>query len=470
MRPAPPPDQPAGPRGREALRWWFRLFGDPLGAITALTRKYGDEVRVPYAPRRAVYLLSRPEHAEQVLVADQRHYVKARTYRPLRSVLRDGLLTSEGEKWQQHRRLVQPVFAQRHLGPFAPAMAAATAEVCEGWAPTGTVDVAAEMREVTLEIVGRALFGTSLGDRGAETGRSLATVQREALRTGMLMTLLPGWLDRRMPGLVRRLPRLGPAIGQLEALVEDVITRRLETGPAEPPADLLDRLLVPPDDGSGLGAEEIRDEVMTLMLAGHETTAAALTWTLVLLSSHPEVRTRLEEEVDRVLAGRAATATDVERLAWTRAVIEESMRLYPPAWTIEREAVGDQRVGGIEIPDGSTVVVAPYLLHRRPDLWPDPERFDPERFLGDHQRPRHAYLPFGGGRRICVGAGFAMLEAVLVLATLAQRHRLDLVPGTEVVPLAEITLRPRDAVPMSVTCRGILGDGRQDAVIGNVHE
>ncbi|MGH3626949.1 MAG: cytochrome P450, partial [Sciscionella sp.] len=205
--------------------------------------------------------------------------------------------------------------------------------------------------------------------------------------------------------------------------------------------------------GFRLDDAEVRDEVMTLVLAGHETAAAALAWTLVLLARYPAARARLEAEVDEVLGGRRCEFADVERLEWTNAVISEAMRLYPPAWTIERDALADDTVAGVPVPAGTTVVISPYLQHRRADLWPAPEGFHPERFLPSREHPRYAYLPFGGGRRICVGAGFAMLEARIALATIAATHRLDLLPGTSVVPRAEVTLRPAGPVPMRVSRR-----------------
>jgi cytochrome P450 len=246
-----------------------------------------------------------------------------------------------------------------------------------------------------------------------------------------------------VPGAQRAAAQLGGMVGR-------VIDERRAAGPRAEP-DLLDLLMR--DGDPPLSDAELRDEVLTLLLAGHETTAAALTWTLILLSRYPAARDRLEAEADEVLGDREPDAGDVDRLPWTRAVLSESMRLYPPAWTIERDAVADDDVAGTVVTAGSTVAISPYLLHRNPDLWPDPEGFRPERFLGEQDRPRHAYLPFGGGRRICVGAGFAMMEAVLVLALISRSVRLDLAPGVAVPSRAEVTLRPARPVPMRVSRR-----------------
>ncbi|WP_433229475.1 cytochrome P450 [Actinomadura formosensis] len=412
------------------------MVRDPLGTYGALARRYGDAVRVPFGAGRAFFLLSRPEHAERVLVAGQDNYVKAFTYRPLRAVLGDGLLTSEGETWRRHRRLVQPVFSQRHIVGFVPQMVETAERFVRRWPDGVMLDAAGELRKLTLDIVGRALFGSELAGEAQRTGRALEALQRGTV----IGTFLPGVTAKRE--LYRRVPGLGGAIAHLDGMVQRVV----QGGSG---GELLNLL----KERGEFDAEELRDEVLTLLLAGHETTAASLAWTLVLLSRYPAARERLEEEVDDVLGGREPKAEDADRLPWTKAVLSEAMRLYPPAWTIERDAVNDDDVAGVRIPAGSTVAIPPYLIHRNEDFWPNPEGFQPERFIGDQQRPRYAYLPFGGGRRICVGAGFAMLEATLVLATISRAYRLDLAPGVAVPGRAEITYRPAGPVPMRVIRR-----------------
>lgn len=429
----------AGPRaGVEAARWWGRMARDPLGTYGALARRYGDAVQVPFGIRRAFFLLSRPEHAEHVLVARQDNYVKAFTYRPLRAFLGDGLLTSEGETWRRHRRLVQPVFAQRHIVAFAPQMVEITRGAVQRWPDGVLLDAAEQLRRLTLDVVGRALFGSELAGEAVRTGRSLEAFQR-AVRVGVY---LPGGVAGRR-GVYARVPRLKAGIAHLDGMVEKVVKG---SG-----GELLDLL----KEGGGLSDDELRDEVLTLLLAGHETTAASLAWTFVLLSRYPAARERLENEVDAVLGGRDPRAEDVDRLPWTRAVLSEAMRLYPPAWTLERDAVEDDDIAGVPIPAGATLAIPPYLLHRNVEFWPNPEGFQPERFMGmgEAERPRYAYLPFGGGRRICVGAGFAMLEATLLLATITRTHRLDLAPGMAVPGRADITYRPAGPVPMRVSRR-----------------
>jgi cytochrome P450 len=442
----------AGPTGRAAVTSWRRLLRDPLDGFVALAQEYGGAVRLPYTRNRAVFLLSRPEHAEHVFVSAEANFRKAFTYRPLRAVLGDGLLTSDGETWRAHRRIVQPVFARRHLDSFVPGITDVTARRISGWQDGEVVDAAAEMRRLALDVVGRVLFGADLADEAEPLGVALTRLQAGNL-IGAGVALLPGRAGDAALRAARHLPPLAASVRLLDELVDRMVRERRAAPGAEGSPNLLDLLIAGAHGPGGLSDAELHDEVLTLVLAGHETTAAALTWTLARLALHPDVRADVEAEVDEVLAGRVPAAGDVDELVLTRAVLQESMRLHPPAWTIERAAVEDDEVAGVPVPAGSTVGVPPYLLHRWPDLWPDPERFDPARFLGQHDRPRHAYLPFGAGRRICVGAGFATMEATLVLAMLAQRHRLDLLDGQLPRGRAEVTYRPVGRVRMRVTRR-----------------
>jgi cytochrome P450 len=454
------PTTVGGPSGGAALRWWARMARDPLSTYVALQRAYGDAVRIPFRRNRPILLLSRPEHAEHVLVAHQQNYAKAVTYRPLAAFLGSGLLTSEGQQWERHRRIIGPVFAGRHLAGFVPDVVATATRRTTTWHAGDTVEIGGEMRALTLEIVGRVLFGASLGGSAQRIGNALGAVQRAAIIGVLLSGVVPrrvgwAWL-RRAPGIA------GPG-DTLDAIVSDIIARRrAETAARD--GDLLDLLLSARDeDGSTFDDAELRDEVLTLLLAGHETTSTALTWALALLSRFPAARRQLEAEVDEALGDRPPCADDVDRLVFTEAVINEAMRLYPPAWSIERDALGADNIDGIPVTAGTTVVVPPYLLHRRRDFWSNPEGFDPQRFLTDTDRPRYAFMPFGGGRRICVGAGFAMLEAKLVLARIAQTHRLDLLSGAMPTPRAMVTLQPGGPVLMRITPRHPACDRRGGA-------
>ncbi|HXW88858.1 MAG TPA: cytochrome P450 [Streptosporangiaceae bacterium] len=468
-------DGTPGPTGRQAAAVLAGMLRDPLAGYLRLARDYGDAVRVPISRSGSIFMLSRPEHAEHVLAHNQDNYVKAFTYRPLRALIGNGLLTSEGEEWRRHRRLLQPLFARRDVTAFGPAMSDAAARMLKSWEPLpagAQIDVAARMSALALDIVGRALFSADLSGDAEMMGRALSAGQRVAV----LATFVPlPWgprTTRAVKAIARRTGRTGEGIeGPVGRMVADR-RRRLNAGNGQhsggssPPAgqdgrgpgrDLLDVLLTArQEDGSPLTDTEVCDELATFLLAGHETSAVTLSWALALLSAFPAARVRLEAEVDSVLAGRSPDAADAPRLPWTTAVIAETMRLYPPAWTIERDALGDDDVAGVAVPAGSTIAVPPYLIHRHPEFWPDPAGFDPARFLppGQQQpgsagetalaaeRPRYAYVPFGAGRRACIGQSFAELETVLVLASIAQRYRLELTASGIPKPVAAITLRP----------------------------
>ena len=441
-------------RGRATLAMISRLRSDPLGMLIGISRDHGERVRLPTLARHPLFLLSKPDDVAHVLVANQSNYVKAPTYRPLRELLGNGLLTNEGDHWARQRKQLQPMFARRHVVSFAPAMVAATNRMLDGWAtrPDGaTLDVAEELSALTLDVVGRALFSADLTGEAGELAPALTTVLNAyiAVVRNPLFWLLPNYEKWRTPN--RR--RAAVAEAHLRAVVQRMITARQAEPPAERPTDLLDMLLAARDESSGaaMSEQQVRDELMTFLLAGHETTANALAWTCYLLSTHPDARARLEAEVDSVLAGRAPTADDQDKLAWTGAVVAEAMRLYPPAWILERQSLAEDAFDGLVIPSGAIVITPPYLVHRNPDHWPNPEGFDPTRFLpGAPTRHRYAYLPFGGGRRQCIGGGFATLEATLLLATITQRARVNLVPGAHPVPQPTVTLRPANGLPMTL--------------------
>ena len=439
--------RPPGPRGAQAATALARMAsGRPLEACAGLFARYGDTVYLPVRPWPGLYILSRPEQAEHVLAASQDNYVKPFTYRPLRTMLGDGLVTAEEGTWRRHRRIIQPVFSSRNVASFAAEMDAAAQRALHRWTGSPMVDLTSEMSALALDVVGRALFGADLVAQAPSLGRELAAGQWLALLAAFLPIPAGPGSTRVVRAAARRF-----GADTVQQQVEQLITRRREQ--AGDAGDLLTLLAAARDaDGRGLGEREIRDEVSTFLVAGSETTAMALTWSLALLSAYPQARQRLEDEVDAVLGDGPA---DPDKLPWTSAVVSEAMRLYPPAWTLERTAVADDDVCGTPVPASSMVAVLPYLIHRNPAVWPNPAGFDPSRFLSPaHERHRYAWIPFGGGKRGCIGAGFARQEAVLVLARLCRHYRLDLADPALPRPRGFVTLRPAGPVRMRLVRRG----------------
>jgi len=388
------------------------------------------------------FILNKPEYIEHVLLTNQANYRKSPFLRNiLGPLLGEGLLISEGEFWRRQRRIAAPAFHSKRVAGFVTAMASCTETMLARWHTTAQpFDIASEMMALTLNIIARTMFSRDvIGD--VEAVRRLTDVVVRLPPSLLDLFGFPQWLPRRRPSAYRR------AIAEFEALVARFLAERAD---GVDRGDLLSMLLAvrDPETGQGMSAKQVRDEILTIFLAGHETTANALSWTWYLLARHLGAEARLHEEVDRVLGGRLPSAADLADLKWTRMVIEEAMRLYPPAHTISRTAIGEDRIGGVRVPPGALITMSPYLTHRNPKLWPEPERFDPERFAPQAaaQRHRFAYLPFGGGPRICIGNSFAMAEAQVIVAALAQRYRFRLATSHTVEPIGLITLRPRNGI------------------------
>ncbi len=432
---------------------YVALRRDPLALVHRAVRECGPITRLALGHLTA-HVVVAPELVRQVLQEKHKNYAKQSVgYRKLRAFLGNGLLTSEGAFWLRQRRIMQPAFHRARINALAGDMAAAAERCAERWEPLARaqtpIDVSSEMMRTTLEIVGTTLFGTDVRNDSQAVGRAMTTLLEEFQRR----IRLPFELPRSWPTPGNR--RLDEATRVVDGVVSRAIDqRRSNPAGAEQRHDLLTLLLEARDEetGEGMSPAQLRDEVATLFAAGHETTANALSWAFVLLSQHPAVARALRAELARVLAGRTPTADDYAALPYTRAVVQETLRLYPPAWLMGRLAVEDDTLGGFHIPAGSLVFVSPWATHRVPALWPNPEGFDPERFLGDaaESRPPFAYFPFGGGPRVCIGNHFAMLESVLVLATLAQRFQVDLRPGVRAEPEAMVTLRPRGGLPATL--------------------
>jgi cytochrome P450 len=423
---------------------------DQLGFYETCAREYGDVVPVRLGPTRGVHL-NHPDLIEEVLVTQSHRFVKPVQVRLMRPVGGNGLFLSEGEFWRRQRRLAQPAFHRARLNAYSEVMGRYAQQMLGTWRTGDVRDMHQEMKALTLRIAAKALFDADVEDLVAEVGAALATIAHELQsKTNSLSFLVPYSVPT--PGHLR----LRGAIRRLDAIVYRIIDRRRASG--EDPGDLLSTLLrAQDDDGSRMTDQQVRDDVMTLFIAGHETAALALTWALHLLGRHPEAAARVAAEADDVLGGRAAGAADVPRLTFTERVVKEALRLYPPAWMMGREAVDDCTIGGYAVPRGTVVLMSQWVLHRDPRFYEDPEAFHPERWTDDFERhlPRFAYFPFGGGQRVCIGGAFAMMEAVLVLATIAQQFRLTPVPGHVVEPVPEITLRPKYGVQMLLRRREV---------------
>lgn len=441
---------PPGPRGYPLVGILPQMRRDPLGFLTDASRRYGEVVSLKMGPVQA-YLLWHPDHIQHVLQDQHRRYRKSRFVERVKPFLGEGLATSEGETWKAQRRRAQPAFHRQRLAALADLITRTVADRLDQWRAPGAVpvDVLGRMMTLTGEIILRALFGARPHDAGRSFLGDFDTV------SGYCMDRMLAVLDWNAFLPTPKRSRFRAAMSRLDLAVHEIIATRRRSG--EERGDLLSMLLAARDEetGAGITDRQLRDEVMTMFFAGHETTGLALTWTWYLLSQHPAVEQRLHRELAEVLQGRPPRFDDLPRLAYTRMIIEESMRLYPPSWIISRAPIRDDEIGGFGIPAGSTVFLSQYVTHRHPLLWDDPERFDPERFAPDRaaDRPRYAYFPFSGGPRQCLGDQFALMETQLVVATLAQAYRLRLLPGHPVEARPLLTLRPRCGLPMIVEPR-----------------
>jgi cytochrome P450 len=425
-------------------RDFLELRRDPLGFFTRIQRERGDLARFRVPGRRLV-LLGNPDHIRDLLLTHASKVEKGPALRSTRVLLGDGLLTSEGTVHLEHRRRMQPAFHRSELLRYVPGMVR-QARVCSDALPDGeTVDLSRTMMQLTLGIVAEALFGADLSTEARRIGDALT----EALGAFRSLSLPFGGLLLALP--LPRARRFRAARAELEGAVGSLVERHGASGPG----DLLGRLLDAREAGL-FDDRAVRDEVMTLLLAGHETTALALTWAFHLLATHPEVERTLHGELDRVLAGRLPAAEDLESLPVTRGVVGESLRLFPPAWVLGRRVLEPLPLtGGSVLPVRTVAVVCPWVLHRDARYWPEPERVDPGRWTPEARaaRHRHAFIGFGAGTRACIGEGFAWNEAMLVLATLASRWRFVAAGSGPVLPDASVTLRPRGGLPVRVTSR-----------------
>ena len=434
--------RPPGPKPKFIIGNMPLAHRDPLATFEKWAREFGD-IFYYRAGWIQVYFLNHPDLIEAVLVRNYQNFLKDHVIRKSRWFFGDGLLTNEGESWLRQRRLAQPAFHRERIAAYAKIMTDYAEAMLLTWRNGESRDIHQEMMQLTLKIVVRALFNVESQEVGA-----ISVAMNVLMRSSVGIRLL-------LPPAARFLPTPGMiefrrAIRQLDAIVYRIIAERrnneTDTG------DLLSMLMQARDeDGGRMNDKQLRDEVMTFLLAGHETTALALSWSWHLLAQNPQAESQLHEELDRVLGGRTPEFSDLRNLTYTERVIKESLRLYPPAWSLARTVVKDFDIAGYRIPSGANVVMSTWIMHHDPRYFPDPQKFDPDRWLPERSQrlPRFAYFPFGGGPRQCIGNSFAMMEATLLLATIAQRVRLCATSNDEIVPVPSFTLRPKNGIYMT---------------------
>jgi len=445
---APPAAAPTLPT-KSLLGHLPRFRSDPIGLFRE-GAVLGDVVRFPVGPR-SVYLLRRPEHAKYVLQDACKYFTKqTKGYHSLRFILGNGLVTSEGEFWLRQRRIAQPAFHRQRIAQFGDSMTSITEQMLDRWAreipPGGTIDVAKEMMALTLRIMGHTLLSTELSQQAGTVASSLVELLQQIIERATQLVSLPVWLPTRKNRRVMR------ARQQLNRIVYGLIAERRRARDAG--SDLLGMLMDARDEetGEAMNDEQLRDEVMTIFLAGHETTSNALSWTFYLLSQHPQIEDKLRAETRAVLGGRAPKIEDLARLPYALMVIQEAMRLYPPVWLLMRRSERPESIDGYRIPVHSFIAISPYMIQRDARNFKSPEEFLPERFTPENAAAIHrfAYFPFGAGPRVCIGNNFALIEAQLILATVVQRFSFTLKPGHPVEPHPTVTLRSRHGIAMSV--------------------
>ena len=438
--------RPPGPKPRFPIGNMPLASPDPLAVFRKWASEYGD-IFYYRAAWLHVYFLNHPDLIEGVLVRNYQNFLKDRVIRNSRWFFGDGLLTNEGESWLRQRRLSQPAFHRERIASYAKIMTDHAERMLAAWSDGDTRDIHQEMMQLTLRIVVRALFNVEAEEIG-KISSAMNILMRNS--TGIRMLIPPLFRHLPTPAMIE----FRRAIRQLDDTVYRIIAAHRAN--QDDSGDLLSMLMQARDeDGGCMSDKQLRDEVLTFLLAGHETTALALSWTWHLLGQNPGAEARLREELDRVLAGRAPGFGDLRDLAYVERVIKESMRLYPPAWGVARTVVKDFEIGGYRIPAGSNVVMSQWVMHRDPRYFPEPEKFDPDRWLSERSQklPRFAYFPFGGGPRQCIGNSFAMMEATLLLAAIAQRFQFRAVSGDPIIPVPSFTLRPKHGIRMTLRAR-----------------
>jgi cytochrome P450 len=420
---------------------------DPLETFRRWAAEYGD-IFYYRAAWLHVYFLNRPDLIEYVLVRNPQNFLKDRVVQNSRWLLGTGLLTAEGDDWKRQRRLIQPAFSRDRIAEYACCMTESAEQMLTSWKTGTVVDIHQEMMSLTLRVVMRALFELETMETG-KISRSLNTIMLNSIGGRLLLPPFFRFLPLRGMRDVRH------AVADMNIAVYEIIRQR-RSDYNQASCDLLSLLMHAHDeDDSRMTDEQLRDEMMTFLLAGHETTALALSWALYLLSQNASAEEKLHQELDRVLSGRLLSVSDLPSLTFADSVIKETMRLYPPAWSVARTAIADFELDGYRIPGGANIVMSQWIVHRDPRFFSDPENFDPDRWTTHECQnlPRFAYFPFGGGPRQCIGASFATTEAILILATIARKYRLASVEKTPVLPVPSLTLRPKDPIRLRITAK-----------------
>lgn len=449
-------EYPPGPAYILPYRLLRKFLRDPLKMLIDISHTYGDIAHFKFG-RQNVYLLNHPDYIEDVLVTNYKNFIKSRGLQVSKRLLGNGLVTSEGEYHDRQRHLIQPTFYPKRIKSHAGMMVKQALDICNSWHDGTILDIHKEMTKLTLAIICKTVLGYDIDPEHDEVGDALLVCMKYFNR--LLMPF--GELIEKIP-LLPINKGFQKAKSDLDSIVYRMIKEHRKKLDKEHEKkeddDLLLTLLQAQDEEAGIGRmtdQQLRDEVMTIFLAGHETTANALTWTFYLLSEHPTIETKLQQELDSIYGSSRTTITidDVPRLEYTQKILTESMRLYPPAWALGRQAIDDYKVGGYTIPKGSIILMSQYVMHRNPRYFPEPDRFYPDRWTEEFKKqlPRFSYFPFGGGIRGCVGEPFAWLEAILLLATICRQWRMKHVPSHKVELKALITLRPKYGMHMKIT-------------------
>jgi cytochrome P450 len=441
---------PPGPKGLPLFGLAFQVLRDPLETLRRLAREYGDIVCVPIVNQHRIFL-NHPDYIEQVCIVQQAKFHKSKLTKDVtQRLLGQGLLISEGDFWRRQRRLAQPAFHRSRINEYGATMVERAEVRMKQWRDGDVRDITQEMMAMTLDIAVRTLFGSTLQAEAEQVGDSLGYLMRYSLRKARSPIKIP----ENWPTPANRRARRETQF--LDSLVYGIIEERQAEGNTNHHHDLLAMLMSAMDeDGTQMTPQQLRDESMTPFLAGHETTALTLSWAWYMLSENPAAEARLHEELHGILAGRAPELADFERLAYLRAVVNETLRLYPAAYIVARTSVAPCTIAGYDFPSDTTMIMAQWVMHRDPRYFDDPEVFRPERWLNglENRLPAGAYFPFGDGPRRCIGQGFALLESALVLATIAQKYRFRLVPGHPVIPDPLVTLRAKHGIRMIFDAR-----------------